>query len=339
MDGQQPGPAGPEPPRPEVEGLEVVRWLGSGASASAWLARDDDGTEYALKVYRPAVRPGGGGLDGELVLLARLEHEHLVRAHRQVATSLGPGLLLTFAAGGSLAALVAARGPLTAGEAVTVLTPLGQVLAFLHAQGVSHGDVSPGNVLFTAVGKPLLADLEAGRVAGSAPLRQAATPGFQPASEPAGPAADIYALGALGWYGLTGRVPAATEARPPLGILCPGVPAELVAVLEEALDDEPSARPSAADFARRVYRCAPAEPLDLAGAVHPSVVPQLLTRRQPPDAGQRNRPRLRHLAEPEPGGTGGLRAGRWRPDLSHLLLAGIALIAAVGLGIAVVGML
>src|SRR4051812_19878877 len=47
-------PDGPEPPRPEAEGLRIVRWLGSGAAASVWLALAEDGTEYALKVFAPA---------------------------------------------------------------------------------------------------------------------------------------------------------------------------------------------------------------------------------------------------------------------------------------------
>ncbi|NKX54915.1 serine/threonine protein kinase [Arthrobacter mobilis] len=341
---QQPEPpagqSGPEPPRPEAAGLRIVRWLGSGASASVWLAAAEDGTEYALKVFTgpdgARGSAGGSGADGEQVLLAGVEHEHLVQAYRQVATSLGPGLLLTFAAGGSLAGLVAARGPLSTGETVTVLTPLGQVLAFLHAQGIAHGDVSPGNVLFTAAGKPLLADLAAGQVAGSAPVRPAATPGFHPGTEAAGPAADVYALAALGWYALTGRVPAATQARPPLGILCPGVPAELAEVLEEGLDDSPAARPAAAEFARRVYRCAAAEPVDLAAAVHPSVVPQLLTRRRPD---QRERSGRRRSVPPEPAGAGRTRAGRPRPDLGRLLLAGTALTAGLGLVAALLGML
>ncbi|MCG2624207.1 protein kinase [Arthrobacter sp. I2-34] len=336
-------PDGPEPPRPVVEGLQIVRWLGSGATASVWLAVAADGTEYALKVFPPA--PAAASLDGsstgaadagsparELGLLAGVEHEHLVRAYRRVATSLGPGLLLTFAAGGSLAALLAARGPLSAGEAVTVLTPLGQVLAFLHGQGVIHGDLAPGNVLFTAAGKPLLADLGGAWVAGTAPAGQAATPGFgPPAAESSGPETDVYALSALGWFALTGRVPAAAEARPPLNLLSPAVPAELVQLLEEGLDEDPVRRPSAADFARRAYQAAAAEPLDLAAAVHPSVVPQLLTRRPPPRRQARTGRRVR---------AGTARPGFLRRlDPARLLLAGTALTAALGLVIALAGML
>ncbi len=55
---------------------------------------------------------------------------------------------------GSAAAVVAARGPLSVGEVLTVIAPIAEALQFLHEQGMTHGDVSPRNILFTAEGKP-----------------------------------------------------------------------------------------------------------------------------------------------------------------------------------------
>ncbi len=110
----------------------------------------------------------------EVRILSALEHDHLVRAHAVVrlqaheAASGGLGLALDYAPGGSLAALVGCRGRLGPGETVTVLTPIAQALAYLHGQGFTHGDVAPGNVLFTAHGKPLLADLGVGRMVADA---------------------------------------------------------------------------------------------------------------------------------------------------------------------------
>jgi hypothetical protein len=78
---------------------------------------------------------------------------------------------------------------------------------------------------------------------------------------------------------LTGRVPAATAQRPPLNVMVPDVPLPLVELLEAALADGAAQRPEAEEFARRVYRTADPAPVDLSAAVHPSVTPQLLTRR------------------------------------------------------------
>ncbi|GLB66179.1 serine/threonine-protein kinase [Arthrobacter mangrovi] len=284
-----------EPPRPDARGFRVVRWLGSGAAAHVWLvAEQEGGREYALKVFRPQNDDGAEPADAaaaeadrERRLLGAAAHDHLVPALRMIPTDTGPGLLLEYAAGGSLAALVAARGPLSIAETITVLTPIAQALAFLHGQGLTHGDVAPGNVLFTEHGKPLLGDFGVARRVGSVRSLPGGTPGFF-APETAGPSrpdhglepdADVYALAALGWYMLTGRVPARTAKRPPLRVMVPDVPVQLVELLEAGLSEAPAERPGAEEFARRAFRAARPEPVDLAAAVHPSVAPKLLTRR------------------------------------------------------------
>ena len=127
--------------------------------------------------------PGRGDVEDsvrrEIRILSVLDHEHLVKA-RDVVRLDGVaggrlGLIMDYAAGGSLGQLVAGRGSLGPGETVTVLTPIAQALAYLHGQGFTHGDVSPGNVLFTAHGKPLLADLGVARMVADA--RRWPTPG------------------------------------------------------------------------------------------------------------------------------------------------------------------
>ena len=181
------------------------------------------------------------------------------------------------AAGGSLGQLVAGRGRLGPGETVTVLTPIAQALAYLHGQGFTHGDVSPGNVLFTAHGKPLLADLGVARmVADAAAVADAGTEGFRdPAPVDAvraglQPERDVYSLAALGWYCLTGRAPEPGAQRPPLPLLVPGVPAALAAALESGLQEDRRLRPSAAELAAAVHRSAVAVPVDLSVSVHPT---------------------------------------------------------------------
>jgi hypothetical protein len=211
------------------------------------------------------------------------------------------GLVLDYAPGGSVADLVAGRGGLGAGETVTVLTPIAQALQYLHSHGFTHGDVSPGNVLFTAHGKPLLADVGVARMVADAGAAHAAgTEGF---SDPAPvdavraglqPERDVYSLAALGWYCLTGRAPVRGAGRPPLPLLVPDVPAALAAALEAGLDEDRRNRPSAAELAVAVYRSTAAEPVDLSVTAHPSVAPQLLTRRTlPRNARERRSERLR----------------------------------------------
>ncbi|WP_458110845.1 serine/threonine protein kinase [Arthrobacter sp. R1-13] len=282
--------------RPLVSGYEVGRQLGKGASAAVWLVSEKaTGRSFALKCMEDASDDVSKeeSIRREIRILSALDHPHLVRAYDVVRLGgVGDGslgLVMDFAAGGSLAELVATRGKLTVGETVTVLTPMAQALAYLHSQGFTHSDVSPGNVLFSAEGKPLLADLGVSKMVGDAvAVSGHGTLGFKdPAPDHtlrAGlqPERDVYSLAAVGWYCLTGNPPPKTSRRPPLTLLLQDAPPELAAALEAALHDERRLRPTAREFATAVYRSAEAAPVDLAASVHPTVIPELLTRRSLP---------------------------------------------------------
>ena len=102
---------------------------------------------------------------------AKLDHPHLVRLIEVVHQPRRGGaarvaLVLELLEGGSLAALLARRGRLRPGEVVTTIAPVAAALAHAHANGVVHGDLSPGNIVFTAEGRPVLTDLGVARVLG-----------------------------------------------------------------------------------------------------------------------------------------------------------------------------
>ncbi|MDQ0769669.1 serine/threonine protein kinase [Pseudarthrobacter defluvii] len=282
---------------PDVPGYDVGRLLGRGGSADVWLAREQrTGRDVALKCFRKAGSRVRGGtavteeeMRREIRILSVLDHQHLVRAHdavRVADSGSGKALTMDYAAGGSLAQLVAARGRLSVGETVTVLTPIAQALGYLHGKGFTHSDVSPGNVLFTGQGKPMLSDVGVARMLGDpGGAGTAGTLGFLDPSPidavRAGlqPERDVYSAAALGWFCLTGVAPGRTADRPPLSLLVPGVPKELAAVLEAGLNEDRRLRPDALALATAVYRSAEPQPVDLSDAVHPTVLPELLTRR------------------------------------------------------------
>ncbi|WP_248761636.1 serine/threonine-protein kinase [Pseudarthrobacter sp. SSS035] len=324
---------------PVVPGFLVGRVLGRGGSSTVWLVTDErSGREFALKClgagHSSATGPGEGrdtGADAEeairreIRILSVLDHQHLIKAHDALrlrepagsAVTAGGtvGLLLDYAPGGSLGELVGSRAKLTIGETVTVLTPIAQVLGYLHGQGFTHGDVSPGNVLFTGHGKPMLSDVGIARMVGDvSAVPDHGTPGFMdPAPVDAvraglQPERDVYSVAALGWYCLTGQPPRRTADRPPLSLLLPDVPVELAAALEAGLNEDRRLRPTAVELATAVYRSAPPLPVDLASSVHATVIPQLLTRRPVPE---------------HPGGAlrNGLRA--WRRRISTSRWSGV----------------
>ena len=110
-----------------------------------------------------------------------------------------------------------------------MLTPIAQVLGYLHAKGFTHGDVSPGNVLFTGHGKPMLSDVGIARMVGDASaVADHGTAGFMdPAPVDAvraglQPERDVFSVAALGWYCLTGEPPRRTRGPPAAYAPAPG---------------------------------------------------------------------------------------------------------------------
>jgi len=182
---------------------------------------------------------------------------------------------------------VRARGHLSVGESVTVLAPVARTLAGLHALGVVHGDVTPANVVLALSGRPFLTDLGVARLAGEVPGHQSGylwgTEGFvAPEVFEDGvltTAADVYAVGALAWWCVTGSAPAPGALRAPLAEVAPGLPTAWSEVTTQALLGDPALRPTAAELALAYYDSAPCEPLRLVvGKDETSLLTQRLRR-------------------------------------------------------------
>ncbi|MEP6599494.1 MAG: serine/threonine-protein kinase [Actinomycetota bacterium] len=272
----------------KLPGYVVEDLLGFGGTGDVWRAHvSASGEPVALKRI-PVSRPGDvQAARSEAALLSTLDHPHLMRLHELVPTADAVVLVLDLAAGGSLADLLTQRGRLTPGEVVTALAPIGAALAYAHHEGVVHGDVTPGNVLFTDSGLPLLADLGVARIVGdSAPVRSTPAyidPAVAAGSAP-GAASDVFMLAAVALHAVTGSGlwpsgehadVVAAAARADLADLpqrLAGLPTELAAVLARALVVEPHRRCSAAEFALDLRHSAEPVPIDLAaGRARPGV--------------------------------------------------------------------
>lgn len=274
---------------PTVPGYVLVERIGAGASGVVWRARrDSDGRQVALKVVGlpTAAESLVGGADqvaAELGLMQAHASDHIVRCHEAIALRAPTpvvALAMDFMEGGSLADVLRARGHLSMGETVTVVSPIARALATLHASGVVHGDVSPGNVLFDRSGRPSLADLGVARAVGDRGGGVYGTPGFAaPELElgaPATPSSDVYSLGAIAWTCLTGVPPAVAALRPRLETETPGLPAAARELVTACLAGAPGGRPSALEAALGFFDAAAAEPIRLVTA-HDDL--GLLTRR------------------------------------------------------------
>jgi hypothetical protein len=357
-----PFPGAPAAP-PEVPGFRLHALLGFGAHGEVWRAEDVvSGDAVALKIGHRRARhpdpegdfgdPVRSGPDYETALLSRIDHPHVVRLRRVVPLpDDGLALVLDLAAGGSLAALVAARGALPPEEVVTLIIPIVSALEHLHQSGLTHGDVAPGNILFGADGCPQLGDLGVARVLGDRAGEVWGTPGFtDPALlEMAGRGgavppeilrpADVWALAACCWFALTGHPPEpeALGGEPPEG---------LRQVLVRCLDPDPAARPGLAELADLAWQAARPAPIrleyrdgPLSGEAGLPLLETLTTRRipaasSPPSAG---------TALPKRGGEASFFGGAGRERVPPrrmvpvsrllLLLVAVGLVGAVTAGV------
>ncbi|MGI8680142.1 MAG: serine/threonine-protein kinase [Jatrophihabitans sp.] len=251
----------------KLRGYTVERLLGSGASGEVWRAHiSATGDPVALKRLSLHDAEQARRAHAEAAMLSVLDHPNLVRLHALVPDDDVAVLVLDLADGGSLAGLLAARARLTPGEVITAVAPIAAALAYVHAQGVVHGDVSPANILFTGGGVPLLADLGVARLTGDDSDAES-TPAYVDPSVAAGcipgPPSDVFMLGAVALHALTGSpawpAPTAEDAlaqarRGELGDVAArlardGVSKAMAAVVLQALVIDPSRRCTAADFA------------------------------------------------------------------------------------------
>ena len=239
-------------------GYRVLGPIGCGAQGPAWSAVALDGPpeRVVVRVVDLAADPRHGA---RLDRLRNVQHEHLARVRDVVAV--GPGtaaLLVDHMPGPTLAALRSARGPLSAGEAVTLVVPLADALEALHVAGLVHGDVSPANIVIGLDGRPVLVDLL------GALTPTAGTPAFAApevrrgqACEPPG---DVYALASVVLAQL-GPAPAGTGAGADLAASSDDQ--RVRDLLTAATDPDPRLRLAARELADACFRAHAPEPIML----------------------------------------------------------------------------
>ena len=252
---------------PEVPGHRLEHIIGEGGTSVVWAGRDRAGAAVAVKVPRPGCDWDPSGWAVERQVLSAVRHEHLVPLRDVVELSDGrTALVFDLVTGALLRSMVHSRGQLRPGEVVTVLTPICQAVAALHAAGGSHGDISAGNVMLTAAGRPLLLDLGAARVMGYGG-HVCGTDGFiaPEVREGTAPtsASDVFSLGAVAWFCLTGYGAPDTVQRLDLDTVRSHVGDELAEVIAASIDPDPARRPEAARLARLLYDAVQPEPVEV----------------------------------------------------------------------------
>ncbi|MGW0771961.1 serine/threonine-protein kinase [Streptomyces sp. NPDC002676] len=201
----------------EIGGYRLCARLGAGGMGRVYLAYTVGGRPVALKVVRPelAEDPGFRHRFAQEVASARRIHGLYTAQVVDAGTdAITPWLATTFVPGPSLQQVVRCHGPLPERTVLLLVAGIAEALHAIHAAGVVHRDLKPGNVLVAADG-PRVIDFGIARAADANPLTgtglRIGSPGFMAPEQalglPATPATDVFALGALIAYIGSGTAP------------------------------------------------------------------------------------------------------------------------------------
>ncbi len=213
--------APPAAVRGTIPGYEILGELGRGGMGVVYKARQVRLNRLvALKMVLAGehVRPEDlVRFLAEAEAVAALQHPHIVQIFEVGQHDGLPFIALEYLEGGSLLRKLQSS-PLPAREAAQLTDTLARAMHSAHEHGVIHRDLKPSNVLLDREGQPKVTDFGlAKRVAGGSGLTQSGailgTPSYmapeqaQGKGKEVGPAADVYALGAILYELLTGRPP------------------------------------------------------------------------------------------------------------------------------------
>lgn len=274
-------------PRPAVPGYELLTELGRGGMGVVYAARNETtGERVAVKVIRDAALAGDDERRRfriEAEATARLDHPNVVKVFAVGEHAGRPFLVMELVDGGTLATLLAG-GPMPVTAAAELIRTVAQAVAHAHGRGVVHRDLKPANVLLAD--GPKVADfglakrLDTDSTAWTRDGAVLGTPCYM-APEQArgqvrqvGPAADVYALGAILFEALIGRPPHYSDSWaevvyrvqhddpiPPARVR-PDVPPDLDAVCLKCLEKDPARRyPTAAELAADLDRFLNGQPV------------------------------------------------------------------------------
>jgi tetratricopeptide (TPR) repeat protein len=272
--------------RPQVQsslgdGYTIERELGGGGMSRTYVAMERSlSRRVVVKVLSPDLVAGVSvdRFKREILLAAQMQHPHVVPVLSSGDANGLPWFTMPYVEGESLRTRLA-RGPLSTTEAVSVLRDVARALAFAHARGVVHRDIKPDNVLLSE-GSATVTDfgiakaISAARTGGGGETLTIAgtsigTPAYMAPEQAAGDPnidhrSDIYAFGCMAYEVLTGRPPFTGQSpakllgahlgeRPrDVRELRADTPESLAALVMQALEKDPAARPQTASDLVRV---------------------------------------------------------------------------------------
>ena len=205
----------------------IERELGRGGMGVVYLARDTRlDRAVAIKVLLADSRSSASERERflrEARMAAQLSHPHIVTVYRVMQNESELSIVTAYIEGETLAQRIATRGPLDSKEAARVLREVAWALGYAHARGIIHRDIKPENILLErGSGRTFVADFGIARQMDAAPLTAiGAMIGSvhymspeQGGGEKIDGRSDLYSLGVMGYYTVTGVLPITGQTVP-----------------------------------------------------------------------------------------------------------------------------
>ena len=243
----------------------LLRRLGEGGMGVVYLAADAAGELVAVKALHPAMAEEENArrrLAREVQTMQLVRSPYVAEVVDADVNSDTPYIVTRYVPGLTLDAIVCEGGPLLGTALARLVRGLADALVAVHAAGVVHRDLKPGNVMISD-GEPVVIDFGIAQLSETTRLTMTGmfmgTPGYLAPEviegKESGGAADVHSLGATLAFAATGRPPFGTgtfetifyrimHGQPNLDTM----PAPLCSLVLRSLARDPAARPSAAEL-------------------------------------------------------------------------------------------
>ncbi len=236
--------------------------LGEGGMGVVHLARDAQGRPVAVKVLHTAATESDNArrrLAREVETMRRVRSPFVAEVLDADVAGEFPYIVTRYVPGTTLDEMVRTRGPLSGSGLRRLACGTAEALAAIHAAGVVHRDLKPGNVMLSE-DRPVVIDFGIAQLGDATRLTETGlvmgTPGYLAPEviegQPSSPASDVHSWGATMAFAATGRPPYGSGSYESIFFRIvsgqadlAGVPAALVPLLTAALARDPAHRPSA----------------------------------------------------------------------------------------------
>jgi predicted Ser/Thr protein kinase len=249
----------------------VIEKIGEGGMGVVYLAMDGEKRQVAVKVLGSAVAGDPNArqrLAREVETMRRVRNRYVAEVLDADVDGPAPYIVTRYVPGRTLEDTVRQDGPLRGMALDALAEGLAEALTAIHAAGVVHRDLKPGNVMLDA-GQPVIIDFGIAHIPDATRLTQTGlvmgTPGYLAPEVieglPSSGASDVHAWGTTVAYAATGRQPFGSgsfqtiffrvlEGKPDVA----GIPPRLLPFVTAALSTDSQSRPSARWLAGQLGR-------------------------------------------------------------------------------------